>query len=147
MESGPRARSAIGESEDTADAFFGYRPLERPAHPQSLPVINEIYQIAHSRVTIADADALALVRRWFLYGSIRTVVIAAGLFSALQATSIPYTELLVGKQRHAPPARMLLPEPLLRLWQNHVVPSGRITLYSLYRVAELSVFSIDSPCT
>jgi len=33
---------------------------------------------------------------------------------------------------------MLLAELFLRLWQHHVVPSGGI---SLYRVAELNVFS------
>jgi hypothetical protein len=56
------------------------------------PIINEIYQLAHHRVAIADADGLALVRKWFLYDSIRIVVIAAGFFSAVRTISIPYVE-------------------------------------------------------
>ncbi len=56
------------------------------------PLINAIYQVAHHRVAIADAEALALVRQWFLYDSIRIVVIAVGFFAAVRAISIPYAE-------------------------------------------------------
>jgi hypothetical protein len=56
------------------------------------PLINAIYQVAHHRVSIANADAVALVQRWFLYDSIRIVVIAAGFLSAVRAISIPYPE-------------------------------------------------------
>lgn len=56
------------------------------------PLINELYQVAHHRVTLSDADAAALVKRWFIYDSIRIVVIAAGFVSAVQAISIPYAE-------------------------------------------------------
>jgi hypothetical protein len=56
------------------------------------PLINAIYQVAHHRVAIADVEALAMVRRWFFYDSIRIIVIAAGFFSAVRAISIPYAE-------------------------------------------------------
>jgi hypothetical protein len=55
-------------------------------------LINAIYQVAHHRVAITGAEALALVRRWFLYDSIRIVVIAVGFFSAVRAIRIPYAE-------------------------------------------------------
>ncbi len=43
--------------------------------------------------------------------------------------SPPTRQVLVGKQRHAPPARLILPESFLRLWRHHVVPSAGTTLH------------------
>lgn len=51
-----------------------------------------IYQVAHRRVTLSGAGAAALVKRWFLYDSMRVVLIAAGFISAVRAISIPYAE-------------------------------------------------------
>ena len=56
------------------------------------PLINAIYQVAHHNVAIADAEVHALARRWFLYDSIRIVVIASGFFAAVRAISIPYAD-------------------------------------------------------
>ena len=56
------------------------------------PLINALYQVAHHRVTMTDAETAALVRRWFVYDSIRIVVIAAGFFSAVRAISLPYAD-------------------------------------------------------
>jgi hypothetical protein len=56
------------------------------------PLINAIYQVAHHKVAIGDVEALAMVRRWFFYDSIRIIVIAAGFFSAVRSISIPYAE-------------------------------------------------------
>ena len=56
------------------------------------PIVNAIYQVAHHRVTLSDADAAALVRRWFLYDSMRIVVIAGGFILAVRAISIPYAK-------------------------------------------------------
>jgi hypothetical protein len=56
------------------------------------PTINAIYQVAHHRVSLADSEVLAMVRRWFVYDSIRIVVIAVGFFSSVRAISIPYSE-------------------------------------------------------
>jgi len=61
--------------------------------------------------------------------------------------SPPNRQLLIGKQRHAPPARMMLPESVFATlaasccleWRHNTVLGGSI---SLHRVAELSVFSI-----
>ena len=56
------------------------------------PLINTIYQVAHHRVTLSDADTAALVKRWFLCDSLRVVVIATGFLSSVRAISIPYIE-------------------------------------------------------
>jgi len=56
------------------------------------PLINNIYQVAHHRVTVSDSEAAAMVHRWFVYDSIRIVVIMVGFFSAVRAISIPYAE-------------------------------------------------------
>lgn len=56
------------------------------------PLINNIYQVARHRVTVPDSEVSSMVHRWFLYDSIRILVIAAGFFSAVRAISIPYPE-------------------------------------------------------
>lgn len=56
------------------------------------PLINAIYQVAHHRMTLSDADAGSLVKRWFLYDAIRIGVIAVGFLSSVRAISVPYAE-------------------------------------------------------
>lgn len=56
------------------------------------PLINTIYQVAHHRVTMTDAEAISLVHRWYLYDSIRIVVITLGFVSSVRAISIPYDD-------------------------------------------------------
>ncbi len=56
------------------------------------PLINNIYQVAHHRVTLSDSELSSMVHRWYFYDSIRIVVIAAGFCSAVRAISIPYAE-------------------------------------------------------
>jgi len=56
------------------------------------PIINDLYQIANHRPSAKVAETATLIRHWFLYDSIRILVIATGFVASVKAISLPYRE-------------------------------------------------------
>ena len=56
------------------------------------PIINELYQIAHGRITRSNAEMVALIHRWVVGDWLRVATITAGFLSAIRAISLPYRE-------------------------------------------------------
>ncbi len=54
------------------------------------PMIRELYGAGTGRITMSEADAALLVRRWWIWDSARTVVSAGAYLSLLRALSVPY---------------------------------------------------------
>lgn len=56
------------------------------------PMISEIYLAAKGTTPVPKGEMLQLVHRWFLYDSLRVVVIAAGFLSSIRGISVPYPD-------------------------------------------------------
>ncbi|HEY0795961.1 MAG TPA: DUF1772 domain-containing protein [Acidisarcina sp.] len=53
-------------------------------------MIDQLWGISRGRIAASNAQAIALVRRWFVYDSMRMVAIAVGFLASIRAISVPY---------------------------------------------------------
>ena len=53
------------------------------------PMIHKLYGAGSGKIVISDADAIHLVRRWFIWDWARVAMIAVGFVSSVRAISLP----------------------------------------------------------
>jgi hypothetical protein len=53
------------------------------------PMIRELYRAGSGRIVISDAEAIHLVRRWFIWDWVRVAMIAVGFVASVRAITIP----------------------------------------------------------
>ena len=56
------------------------------------PMIRELYGAGSGKIVMSDADAIHLVRRWFIWDWVRVAMIAVGFVSSVRAISLPIWE-------------------------------------------------------
>jgi len=49
------------------------------------PIINELWGVHRGRIEMSHAEVISLVRRWYVWDSLRVAAIAAGFVSSVQA--------------------------------------------------------------
>ncbi|HEY0758536.1 MAG TPA: DUF1772 domain-containing protein [Acidisarcina sp.] len=63
------------------------------------PMIDRLWEISRGRSVVTKAAAIALVRRWFVFDTMRIVAIALGFLASIRAISVPYPGEVAGKGR------------------------------------------------
>jgi hypothetical protein len=53
------------------------------------PIINDLYAVAHGKITRTDPELQALIRKWIVGDSLRIVAVAAGFFGSVKALATP----------------------------------------------------------